>query len=533
LKKIIRIIPYALLFLSTYVLTAQASYEVSNFVIDNMERTKDKVGDNGFKFEALTTGINSAYADYGSGLFKNKFISFSARKIGALAKKDPATNEPYTKLYCSDILENYDLTRPLLFSSLLNKNENLGSVSFSQDGTIMFFTKNIEGNTKSFQVYRAELNPERVGEWYKITPLSFNSADYSVENPHLSKDGSILYFASDMPGGKGGFDLYKVTLNADGSAGKVMPVEGAINTELDEKFPHLSVDEKFLFFSSTGHENAGGFDVFKSRRTKKGYVTILNLGNTINTEMDEIAFVPATERIGYITSNRTGGNGGYDIYRITEYVLSQNVKGRALDFDTGIPLANVAVQLIDTDGTQVGELTTNEQGEFTFPISSFEYYTLVTGKEGFFKGSTIFNTDNKTESYTVDVTLKAQPAPIVVTKEKSYIKIDNIHFDYNSAKIKEYSTITLNTVVSTMNSNPEIKVALNAHTDFRGNDNYNLKLSDRRAASAMEYLISRGISKDRLTWKGYGESQPLIDCSPCTDAEHEANRRIEFIILEE
>ena len=529
---------HVLIALSVFIFTytssiAQAPFEVAEHLLEDAIISSKDIGDNGFKFETLTTGINSAYADYGSGLFQNKFISFSARKIGAIAKKDPLTKEPFTKLYCSDILENYDLSRPLLFSSLLNKNENLGSVSFSQDGTIIYFTKNIEGNTQSFQIYRAELNPDHAGEWMNISPLSFNSTSYSVENPHLNKEGSMLYFASNMSSSKGGFNIYKVAVNADGSTGEVMPVAGEINTENDEKFPHLSVDEKFLFFSSKGHENIGGFDVFKSRRTKKGYVTILNLGNTINTEEDEIAFVPATDRIGYITSNREGGRGSYDIYRITEYVLAQNVRGKAVDFETRIPLANVTVQLIDTDGTQVGEMLTNENGEFSFPISSFEFYTVVSAKEGFFKGSTIFNTDNKTKEYEADVTLKAEAAPIVVTEEKTFIKIDNILFDYDSSNIKNISTITLNTVVETMKDRPELKVALNAHTDFRGNDAYNMKLSNRRAASAMEYLVSRGISKDRLQWKGFGETQPLIDCNPCSDAQHETNRRIEFIILED
>ncbi len=511
---------------------AQAPYNVSFPESPLMSETKDTIGDNGFKFEALTTGINSKYSDYGSGLFMDKFISYSSRKIGAISKKDPATDEPYTKLYCSDIEDNWDLSRPLLFSRVLNKNENLGTVTFSQDGNTMYFTKNHEGNTQSFQLYKAIMNPEKTGEWINITPLPINSDDYSVENPHLNKAGNMLYFSSNMAGGQGGYDIYKMKVNEDGTFGEPLPIEGLINTSSDEKFPHLSVDEKFMFFSSKGHNNLGGYDVFKSRRTKKGYVTILNLGNTINTEKDEIAFVPATERIGYITSNRDGGEGSYDIYRITEYVLSQSVTGRSVDFETGLPLANVSVKLYDTDGTEVGSMLSNEKGVFEFPISSFEYYTLVSDKEGFFKGSTIFNTDNITPLYEADVTLKARPAEIIVTEEKSYIKIDNIQFDYDSAKIKEISTITLNTVVETLNNNPEINIALNAHTDFRGNDAYNFKLSDRRAASAMQYLISKGISVDRLQSKGFGETQPLIDCDPCTEAEHEANRRIEFIILE-
>ncbi|MEL6811602.1 MAG: OmpA family protein [Bacteroidota bacterium] len=525
-------LPLAAILLTQFVSFSQASFDIgSRFALDSITPA-ERIGTNGFKFEDLTTGINSSYADYGSGLFMGKFISFSARKIGAIAPKDPITRAPYTKLYCSDILENYDLTRPLLFSSILNKNENLGTVTFSQDGNTMFFTKNVEGDTQRYQLYKAVMNPDRMGEWIGMESLPFNGDAYSVENPHLNKAGDVLFFSSNMPGSMGGYDIFKVAVLEDGSYGEVMPVEGDINTEADEKYPHLSVDEKFIFFSSTGHDNIGGFDVFKSRRTKKGYVTIINLGNTINTEKDEIAFVPATERIGYITSNKEGGVGHFDIYRITEYVLSQKVSGQAVDFETGIPLAEVNVKLIDTDGTQVGEMITDQEGNFTFPVSSFEFYTIVSGKEGFFTGSTIFNTDNKTLAYDADVTLKAVPAPIVETEEKTYIQIDNILFDFDSSNIKPVSTITLNTVVATMNENPEIRVALNAHTDFRGNDNYNLRLSDRRAASAMKYLISKGISKDRLTWKGYGETQPIVNCSPCSEEEHEANRRIEFIILE-
>lgn len=515
-------------------LTAQVeNYAVaSNEILAEAISNSNSIGDNGFKFEDLTTGINSKYSDYGSGLFMEKFISFSSRKIGAIAKKDSITNEPFTKLYCSDILEDYDLTRPLLFSRILNKNENLGTVTFSQDGNTMFFTKNTNNNSQQYQLYKATMNPEKTGEWMALTSLPFNHENYSVENPHLSKDGKTLYFASNMPLSKGGFDIFKVAVLPDGTYGEVIPVEGLINTDKDEKYPHLSVDQKFLFFSSKSHDNFGGYDVFKSRRTQKGYVTILNLGNTINTPKDEIAFVPATERIGYITSNKDGGVGSYDIYRITEYVIKQNVNGTAFDFETKIPLADVEIRLYDTDGTEVGKALTDVNGMYSLPVSSFEYYTVVSSKEGFYKGSVIFNTDNKTSVYDANVTLKPEPAPIVKTEEKSYIKIDNILFDYDSASIKDISTITLNSVVATLKQNPEISIALGAHTDFRGNDAYNLKLSGKRAESAMDYLISKGISSSRLTWEGYGEQKPLVDCAPCTEAEHELNRRIEFIIIE-
>ena len=380
------------------------------------------------------------------------------------------------------------------------------------------------------------MDPDEEGRWMNIAPVSFNDANYSFENPHLSRDGKLLYFAADFPDSKGGFDIYQVRLMEDGTFGNVEPIPGDVNTAADEKFPYTSVDGKFLFFSSTGHNSLGGYDVFKSRRSSdpsEGYKLIINLGNSINGAHDEIAFIPATDRIAYITSDREGGQGRYDIYKVREFTIDQKVRGQAVDFETSIPLANVEVQLIDTDGMEVAKVTSDKYGNYEMPISSLEYYTIIASKDGFQKGITIFNTDNTTPEYEVDVSLRAKPAEIVETEEKSYIKIDNIQFDYDSARIKQVSTITLNKVVRTLKENPEIKVALNAHTDKQGSDRYNLGLSQRRANSAVDYIISRGISQDRIIAKGYGESQPLIDCDTCTEEEHEQNRRIEFIVLEE
>lgn len=495
-------------------------------------------GDNGFKFETFETGINSEYSDFGVGLFMGKFISYSSRKIGLLSKKDPVTKEPFTKLYCSDILEDWDLTRPLLFSNVLNRNENLGTVTFTEDGKTMYFTKNVEGDSQTFQIYSAVLNPEREGEWIDFTLLPFNQPEYSFENPHLSKDGKTLYFSSNMPESVGGFDIFKVAIAEDGTVGALEKVAGNLNTAADEKFPHTSVDDRFLFFSSKGHDTYGGYDVFMSRKTKYGYKNIVNLGNTINTETDEVAFIPVSERNAYMTSDREGGAGTYDIYKVTQYIVNQGVKGRALDFDTGMPLANVEITLVDTDEEEVGRIVTDANGEYNFPVASFESYTILGDKEGFNKGNTVFNTDSVTETFDVDVKLKLKEIPkptveIVKVGDKRYLKIDNIQFDYDSAKIKDVSTVNLDKVVQILTDYPEMKVALNAHTDSQGSDSYNLKLSDRRAASAMEYLVNKGIAQDRLISKGYGESQPLVDCSTCTDEQHETNRRIEFLILED
>lgn len=521
-----------------FVIQTQAQ-EIANInqdvvILDQKEATASgpDIGNNGFKFETFTTGINSKYSDYGVGFFRKKFISFSARKVGALAKMDPNTKEPYTKLYCSDITYEWDLQRPLLFSHILNKGENLGTISFSEKGDRIYFSKSLKENTQRFQVYTATMNPNREGEWINITALPFNDSSYSIENPHLSKDGETLYFSSDMPEAIGGFDIFKVAVNADGSYGPVERIEGSVNTVLDEKFPQTSLDNKYLYFSSNGHNSIGGFDIFRSRSVALGYVATRNLGNTINSSKDEIAYIPATKTIGYFTSDREGGEGSYDIYKIREYVVDQNVSGIVRDTETQIPLSDATVVLLDADGEEVATINSDKDGTYSFPVDSFLDYTILAYKDGFERNSTSFDTNtNLIATFEADISLNAKAAEIVETEEKSYIKIDNILFDFNSDKIKDISTITLNTVIATLEQNPEIKIDIKAHTDIQGSNAYNLKLSKKRAASAMKYLLNNGISKDRLTSEGYGESQPLIDCKTCSDTQHEMNRRVEFIIV--
>jgi len=492
------------------------------------------LGNNGFKFETVTTGINSKYAEYGVGFFREKFIFYSAKKIGAIAKKDPVTKEPFTKLFCSDIDGEWDLRRPLLFSHILNKNDNLGTIAFSADGKRIYYTKSTKENSQIFQIYTAEMNPGREGEWILEQALPFNNVAYSFENPHISRDNKTLYFSSNMPDAIGGFDIFKVNLLEDGTYGPVQRIEGSVNTVLDEKFPHTSLDGKYLYFSSTGHNVLGGFDVFRSRKAKIGYVATRNLGNTINSKNDEIAFVPASKTVSYLTSDRTDGKGSYDIYKLTEYLMDQFVEGTVIDEETKIPLENANVVLLDAEGIEVSKTTTNANGKYRFSIDSFLDYTLLAFKDGFERGATSVETNtNLIEVFDTEITLKAEAAEIVETEEKSFIKIDNIFFEYNSAQITKPSTITLNKVVQTLRNNPNIKVSINAHTDSRGQDAYNLDLSERRAVSAKDYILNKGIDIDRLISKGYGESQPIYDCLECSEMEHQANRRIEFIIIED
>ncbi|TVZ52942.1 OmpA family protein [Dokdonia sp. Hel_I_53] len=516
----------------------------TNTVVDTgyskTKNEKEVYSDNGFKFETFTTGINTKYADYGVGFFREKFISFSARKIGALAKKDPNTGEPFTKLYCSDITYEYDLRTPQLFSSILNKYENLGSVTFTEDGNTLYFTKSKKSDSQSFELYRADMNPKREGEWINIVSLAING-DFSIENPHISKNGDWLYFASNRPEAIGGFDIFRIALEKDISIQEmgrfrspVERVEGSVNTVLDEKFPRTSIDGKYLYFSSKGHDSQGGFDVFRSRKTARGFVATRNLGNTINSKADDIAYIEATPTVGYLTSNREGGEGGYDIYKVRELPVNVFVSGKIYDSETQIALQNAKVVLIDEYGEEVANTTSTTTGAYEFPVDTFLNYTVIVYKDGFEQATSSINTSaqvNKT--FVNDIALEAIPAAIIENEKETIIEIENILFDTNSARIKPISTITLNSIVATLNNNPSIKIHIKAHTDIQGSAIYNKKLSMRRAASALKYLFNKGISKERMSSQGYGEEELLIKCSPCSAAQNELNRRVEFIVIKE
>jgi len=488
---------------------------------------------NGFRYESFNTATNTKYSDFAIGIFREKFITYSANKIGGLSKIDPITNEPYTNLYCSSITTQGDLNRPLLFSGNLNSSDNMGSATFSHDELTIFYTTSTKENSKMFKLYRADMDPEKLGKWIDNVALPFNGEEYSIENPHLSEDGYTLYFSSNMPGSIGGYDIFQVAVNSDGSYGNVIPVKGMVNTKADEKFPHLSIDEKYLYFSSNGHQNIGGFDIFRSRKYKGGYSFVLNLGNTINTKDNEIAYVPASNHSGYYSSNKTGGTGSYDIYAYKEEIVSQKVNGTVRDSETYIPLENILVSLIDADGNQESVQITDAEGQYSFPVEGYENYRIIAARNGFELNTTTFNTNTKlVPVFNTQILLIASAAPIVKNDKGTYLEIENIRFNYNSSRIEPFSMPVLNGIVRTLNENPKLKINIKAHTDSQGIAKYNQDLSESRARTAKNYLVLKGIAKDRMKAIGFGKSQPLVECDPCTEEQHETNRRIEFSVID-
>ncbi len=502
----------------------------------NNSASLNEIGPNGFEFELLDAGVNTKYSEIGTGFFRNKLIMVSSKKLGGFAKIDFNTNEAYKELFCLDVGKNGALSKPLLFSRILNTNDSEDQLTFSPDEKTVYFTRSSKKNSLVYKLYKATLEEGSHGNWINEELLDINKANASIETPFLNREGDKLYFASNMPGSIGGYDIYVSNVNADGSLDTPKNLGHSINTTSDEKYPSLSIDEKHLYFSSKGHQNIGGYDLFTSRILNDSYKAPRNLGNTINTSYDEIAYFLATKNKGYVSSNKPNGKGSFDIYTAVNDEIIQSIKGTAVDLVTKIKLPNTLIILKDEDNNEVARQTTDESGAFNFnDVVPFELYTLSTHKDGFkdadfeFLANRNFNT-----TYKKNLELNTTEPVIAKVDDELRIVLENIYFDFAKYSIKEESTISLNKIIKVLNDNPEISLAINAHTDIRGNDAYNLKLSNKRAKSALHYLIKNGIAKNRITSQGYGETKPLIDCkaNACSDEEHQSNRRIEFVILD-
>lgn len=477
-------------------------------------------------FEVTPTKINSDLSEIGSAIFMNKYIMYSSRKTGAIgAGKDPATNNPYNTLYCISMKENGDLSKPYFFASVLDSEGNEGGLSFTPDNMVVYYTKSTIGNSKNYQLYKSVFDEECRCKWIKEETVDFSSPDYSIENPAVSPDGKKIYFSSNMPGGFGGYDLYVADINSKGIPVNPKNLGSRINTSKDEKFPYVSAKNEALYFSSNGHLGYGGQDVFISRIKKNNYSIPLNLGKTINTPADEIAFILATEKQGYVTSNRESSVGSYDIFKVTFEKNPSSLKGVVVEEQSKIALPNTQVNLIDEDGEVVSSQTTNDKGEYSFDIQPVENYTIAAVKDGYSDYKLPFTSAvGKSVS---NIELVQKKADII----KNRIAIENIYFDFDKANIKSESALSLNKILEVLNANPTMKIRINSHTDSRGSNKYNLVLSEKRAKETKQYLIAKGINKNRIEAKGLGETKPLSNCgSKCTEKEFTADRRSEFII---
>lgn len=582
-----------------YLISSNDKDGLTNFEKEN--KNLENVTAIGNRFEIKNLALNTANSEFGAVKQRQNLVfSGVKKKAGLFDKTYKWNNELYLDLLTirienrnsSDSIVNY-------FSDELNTSLHEANAVFTKDGKTVYFTRNNYKKGKraknsnkisNLQIFKAELINNK---WTFVVSLPFNSDDYSTEHPALSNDEKTLYFASDMPGTLGSFDIFSVSINGV-DYGTPKNLGNTINTPKKEQFPFVSKDNK-LYFSSNGHTGYGSLDVFVSEIDNNSFSKPLNIGLPVNSGFDDFSFtIDSDSKEGYFSSNRPGGKGNDDIYELKEIKplliedCKQLIAGIITDVDTKMPLENALVSLQNSDKIEIQKVMTTQDGKFSFAVACETDYSVSASKVDYTKDSRSFKL-NKERNKISDASMSLKSASmikkeeeiaiekkkneviallekdkkdkqifaqkeieiaqikkkekidkliaaekdVVKDKDRLIIKTDPIYFDYDLWYIRKESKPILNRVIEIMKKYPDMVVEIGSHTDNRGNDNYNRNLSTNRAESTRAYFINQGIVKKRIIAKGYGETVQIIKCEPsesCTEEQHELNRRSEFVI---
>jgi outer membrane protein OmpA-like peptidoglycan-associated protein/tetratricopeptide (TPR) repeat protein len=495
-----------------------------------------KILEKGKKFNVQDAGINSAYSDFGGTLQGGQLYIATARN--EMGKSYGWNEEPFLDIYVAQKNDDGSFQAPSPVEAL-NTKYHEGVVSFSPDGNTMYFSREsyydkiFERDSLSrnkFSVLNLYKSTKELEGWSEGEALSLNSENYSVKNPAVSPDGKTLFFASDMAGGMGQFDIYSAPINDNGSVGEATNLGQKLNTEGQEMFPFVSSDNT-LYFSSDGHLGLGGMDVFFAKLVDGKVGPIRNVGIPVNGNADDFAFSINDESgEGFVSSNREGGAGSDDVYavKVLQPICDVLVTVTVKDSETGNILVGATVNVLDSEGNSIGTKTTSDKGEVNYIVECASDLSLSASMENYESGTGFVAGTSEEESSTE---ILLDPIDEIILANK--VVLDPIYFDFDKSNITAQAAFELDKLVQLMNKYQSIIISAESHTDTRGNATYNQKLSERRALTTAQYVISKGIAAERITGVGMGETAPVNDCGTgCSEDEHQMNRRSEFIILE-
>lgn len=501
------------------------------------------------RFEVSTLQINTELQDFSPSFYGDRLV-FSSNREGSTGKLIHNWNDqPFLDLYITNNPMNA-AAESVQLDPILNSNYHESSSVFTEDGQVMYFTRNNlkrkklardkEGTTK-LKLYRSY---KENNKWSKPEELPFNSDVYNVAHPALSPNGSILYFASDMPGTKGLSDLWMVAVNADGTFGEPTNLGDEINTASRETFPFVSSENK-LYFATDGHVGLGGLDVFVAELDEQGNSgAAYNVGRPVNSSADDFGLILKEDTgNGFFSSNRGTGLGNDDIYALTRIEAlitgcSQQMAGVTRNAKTNEILGMAKVTLLDKGGKVVSQVTSDIGGNFAFEdVDCGSTYAIRAEKLDHDPAEIVVTTDNETgKGFKRDLYLNPGIDLSVGTDLGKTLALNPIYFDLDKSNIRPDAALELERVIAVLKQYPSLKIDVRSHTDSRSGDVYNLKLSQRRNVQTLRYIVERGgISASRLTGNGYGETRLLNACGngiPCNEDEHQMNRRSEFIIVE-
>ena len=501
------------------------------------------------RYDIKNLGINSTESDFAPSFYMDELVFSTARDSGVVSKKINNWNQKaFLNLYKAVPSENGDFTTSDKLSKIVNKKTHESSTAFTKDGNTVYFTRNNSANGKfardtegvsRLKIYRAKLKD---GDWTEITELPFNGADFSTAHPTLSPDESMLYFASDREGSLGQSDIFVVEINSDGTFGAPRNLGNKINTESRETFPFVT-SENTLYFASDGHPGLGGLDVFATNLSDLDNSLLVNVGKPVNGEQDDFSFIiDSGTGKGYFASNREGGLGGDDIYGFTEnekldLSCTTVIQGMVKDAETGAPLTDAKVIILNRSNQLVAETVSDSDGSFALEGDCKDGdYKLVASKEDYNGGEQLFAVVGANDMTDVEIALeKTVTVAKTGTNIIQHLGLKPIYFDLDKAVIRPDALNTMERVIAYMKEYPALKVEVRSYTDVKNTKAYNMALSERRAVNTVAYLTANGIDASRISGKGFGETQLTNDCisrESCSDDRHEENRRSEVIVVD-
>jgi outer membrane protein OmpA-like peptidoglycan-associated protein/tetratricopeptide (TPR) repeat protein len=572
-------------------------HDADNAVVKKMlndVRNSKKYYQDSSAFAVQSLSVNTADPEFGPAYYKDGLIFASARREGTFKKKSHWDNSPFINLYYAPKAgENFG--EVALFENELNTRYHDGPAVFYAGQTRMILNRNqrfkVEGREKVYEwrpgLYDVVFDSAK-SSWV-ASPLPFNNAEFSYLHPSISEDGNILYFASDMPGGYGGTDLYKV-VRSHGVWGNLINLGASVNTQEDEAFPFMI--DNTLYFTSNGHGGLGGLDIYKSEILPQGFTEPVNLGYPINTTADDFSLITDPgQRNGYFASSRNGNDDLFSFQKLSNnQVLAMGIvknsqeeivegyKATVTNRNTG---AKVSVQkdrggmsflaergqtydiTVEHDNYQTAQQDLNiplrgpETEKFTVILRNKEDLTaklLVvdtdkgTSKAYVKNGETLNEITEKDNQLFIQTpagseylakgnlaNIRRDPSPVLKElglKKSDRTNLRNIYFDFDKANLDKEDEAYLKEVANILVHDPSLKLLVAGHADDRGSEAYNIKLSRRRVQVVSKFLISRGIKKDRIIEKAYGESLPVVPCfsGDCSEDDHQKNRRAEFVM---
>lgn len=490
---------------------------------------------------------NSPYSDFAPAFYKEGVIFSSDRDTGNLARYRHTWNsKDFLDLYKVDV-DSVSMNKVIKFGKDINTRLHESTSVTTKDGNTLYFTRNNFNDGKyvkdekgviRLKIFRATLTETG---WSNVEELPFNDDSYSVAHPSLSPDEKTLYVASDMPGTHGESDIFKIAINDDGSFGSPVNLGKNINTEARETFPFIS-GEEVLYMSSDGHQGLGGLDVFAtSIANGKLDGVVKNVGKPVNSNMDDFTFVfKESSKTGYFASNRAGGQGADDIYSFVENIpleleCTQQISGTVRDRITNDVLVGATIKVIDEENKEIYSTITDSKGNYNLNIDCNKGNFVRALTQGYVPS----------EEYLERSDAKPKIIDFYLDRDKvtagfgddlaKLLQLSTIYFDFDKYNIRGDSKVEVEKVIAAMEKYPSLKVKVNSHTDSRGKDSYNLWLSQKRAESTVNYMISKGIDSNRIQGEGFGETKLVNECAngvKCSNITHELNRRSEFIILE-